>query len=141
MDRVFLDANVLFSAAYRPDAGLLRLWELDDTELITSRYALEEAQVNLPEPGQRRRLEALVSSVTLVDEALDAQLPSGVELPDKDRPILAAALAARAAYLVTGDLTHFGALMDRPIRGLHVLTPAAMLQRSDARSGSAGTSA
>jgi len=28
MDRLFLDAHVLFSAAYRPNAGLLKLWKL-----------------------------------------------------------------------------------------------------------------
>jgi hypothetical protein len=32
MDRVFLDANVLFAAAWRPKATLERLWELDDAE-------------------------------------------------------------------------------------------------------------
>ena len=26
MDKLFLDANILFSAAYRANAGLLRLW-------------------------------------------------------------------------------------------------------------------
>ena len=41
MDRVFLDANVLFSAAYRQDSSLLRLWELKDVELVTSAYAFE----------------------------------------------------------------------------------------------------
>jgi hypothetical protein len=30
MDRWFLDANVLFSAAYRSEAGLLRLWQLKE---------------------------------------------------------------------------------------------------------------
>jgi len=28
MDRLFLDANVLFSAVYRPNPGLLKLWKL-----------------------------------------------------------------------------------------------------------------
>jgi hypothetical protein len=36
VDRLFLDANVLFSAAYRADSGLLRLWDLPDTELVLS---------------------------------------------------------------------------------------------------------
>jgi hypothetical protein len=43
MDRVFLDANVLFSAAYREGAGLLKLWKLGRAELITSEYAADEA--------------------------------------------------------------------------------------------------
>jgi uncharacterized protein len=32
VDRVFLDANVLFSAAYRKDAGLQRLWRLAEPD-------------------------------------------------------------------------------------------------------------
>jgi hypothetical protein len=58
MDRLFLDANVLSSAAYRSDAGLRRLWSLDNVELCTSGYALEEARVNLSEETQRRSDEA-----------------------------------------------------------------------------------
>jgi len=56
MDRLFLDANVLFSAAYRPNAGLLKLWKLKDVVLCFSRYALEEARINLGEETQRNRL-------------------------------------------------------------------------------------
>ena len=43
MDVVFLDANVLFSAAYRSEAGLQRLWDLKGVELVSSMYAVEEA--------------------------------------------------------------------------------------------------
>lgn len=50
MDRLFLDANILFSAAYRPDAGLRRLWEVPNVELVTSAYAGEEARRNLDLP-------------------------------------------------------------------------------------------
>ena len=56
MDRLFLDANVLFSAAYRPGAGLLQLWKLDNAVLCSSRYALAEARINLDEEEQRARL-------------------------------------------------------------------------------------
>lgn len=56
MDRLFLDANVLFSAAYRPDAGLLQLWKIKNVILCSSAYALEEARINLEEENQRARL-------------------------------------------------------------------------------------
>jgi predicted nucleic acid-binding protein len=56
VDRVFLDANVLLSAALRPKAGLLRLWTLANAALITSDHAIEEARRNLDAPGQRARL-------------------------------------------------------------------------------------
>src|SRR5918995_2862091 len=66
---IFLDANVLFSAAYRPDAGLRRLWTLPGAGLITSVYAAEEARRNLSNPGQRRDLEKLLSPVEIVPTA------------------------------------------------------------------------
>jgi len=44
MDRSFLDANVLFSAAYRPKAGLPRLWKWRTITRIFSRYALGTSQ-------------------------------------------------------------------------------------------------
>ncbi len=71
MDRVFLDANVLFSAAYRPDAGLRKLWSLPKVELITSTQAREETRRNLTEPDQQKRLDPLLASVTVVPEAPD----------------------------------------------------------------------
>jgi hypothetical protein len=67
MDRLFLDANVLFSAAYRPDAGLLRLWKLKNVVLCSSRYALEEARINLAEEAQQTRLTALLGLIHLFD--------------------------------------------------------------------------
>ena len=129
VDRVFLDANVLFSAAYRPDAGLRWLWQRRRTKLLTSKYALEEAMVNLPEPAHRRRLTGLMESVTLVRESADEPLPADVELPLKDRPMLTAALRADASHLVTGDLTHFGPYLGRSVQGMRILTPTALLGR------------
>ncbi len=126
--RIFLDANVLFSAAYRPDAGLRRLWQLRRVELLTSRYALEEALVNLPDSARRERLLALIEKVTLVPEALDEPLPPDVELPEKDRPILTAAMRAGATHLVTGDITHFGPFLGRSVGGLRILKPGALFR-------------
>lgn len=40
------------TAAYRPSAGIARLWELEEVELVTSSYAAEEARVNLAEEDQ-----------------------------------------------------------------------------------------
>jgi predicted nucleic acid-binding protein len=51
VDRGFLDANVLLSAALRPKAGLLRLWTLAKATLITSDHAIEEARRISTHPG------------------------------------------------------------------------------------------
>jgi hypothetical protein len=52
-DLLFLDANVLFSAAYRENAGLLKFWQLKFIKLISSAYAIEEARRNLTLSEQR----------------------------------------------------------------------------------------
>ena len=126
MDRLFLDANVLFSAAYREDSGLLALWGLADAKLLSSIYALEEARLNLSDVGQRERLAELRKHVDLV-AAGTGTLPKGVSLPDKDIPILLAAIGARATHLLTGDVRHFGAYFDRTIEGVLVSLPGPYL--------------
>lgn len=129
MDRVFLDANVLFSAAYRPDAGLHKLWKLSDVRLLTSQYAALEARVNLPQPDQRARLDGLMRHVAIVPEAGNRRLPRGVVVPEKDRPILMAALEAQATHLLTGDVTHFGRYFGSSVAGMLILRPATYLRR------------
>ena len=127
MDRIFLDANVLFSAAYRPNAGLTRLWQLDKVELLTSDYAAQEAMLNLTEKDQRVRLTKLLEKVRIITAV--APLPPGVQLPDKDQPILQAALQAQATHLLTGDKEHFGPYFGRNLGGVLVLPPAEYFER------------
>lgn len=124
MDRLFLDANVLFSAAYRESSGLLRFWELDDAELLTSLYAIEEARRNLDAEDPRRRLDGLLRGVRVVPESV-CELPSEGKLSDKDVPILRAAIAARASHLVTGDRRDFGRYFGKTVGGVRVTTPRA----------------
>lgn len=128
MDRLFLDANVLFSAAYREDAGLRQLWKLSDATLLTSRYALEEARRNLESADQRRRLQQLADELEVVAETQLGSLPEGLNLPEKDRPILWAALQFEATHLVTGDHTHFGPWFGDTIAGVRVTRPAQVLR-------------
>jgi len=129
VDRLFLDANVLFSAAYRPDAGVVRLWQIPGVELLTSTFAVEEARRNLPEEGQRKRLEELLKQVE-VGEAL--MLPperrGEIELPEKDWPILGGAAASGASHLITGDLRHFGPYSGQRVLGVIVVRPADYLK-------------
>jgi predicted nucleic acid-binding protein len=122
MDRVFLDANVLFSAAYQPGAGLLQLWKLRDVTLCSSQYALEEARINLSSEDQRTRLNKLSGSIHLV-EAGQPGLPSGISLPEKDAPILLAAIEAQATHLLTGDIRHFGPYLGKRFAGVAIILP------------------
>jgi predicted nucleic acid-binding protein len=127
MDRLFLDANILFSAAYRSGAGLLRLWKLEEVVLCSSRYALEEARINLAGDEQQARLEHLTEVVRLFEPA-ERELPPGISLPDKDAPIVLAAIAARSTHLLTGDIKHFGPFFGKKIEGIAVLLPAEYLR-------------
>lgn len=122
MDRIFLDANVLFSAAYRSDAGIARLWRLRNAELMTSAYAAEEARINLNQPDQRQRLGRLLERVRIVTGL--SPLPPDVRLPEKDRPILQAAIQAGAPRLLTGDKQHFSQYFGRRIGGVLIQLPA-----------------
>jgi hypothetical protein len=51
-----------------------------------------------------------------------------LSLPDKDRPVLSAAMAARATHLVTGDRRHFGAFYGLTVAGVMIPPQADYLQ-------------
>jgi predicted nucleic acid-binding protein len=135
VDRVFLDANVLFSAAYSPDAGFRRLWQLTGVTLITSTYAIAEARRNLPRAEQVERLDLLLADLQVVDPWDYISLPADIELPEKDVPILQAAIAAAATHLVTGDIRAFGPYFGRNIGGIEILRPAAYLRSREQLGG------
>lgn len=121
---LFLDANVLFSAAYQNESSILGLWKLAEINLITSFYALEETRRNLKLPEQLKRLDSIMANVKIVHEMDDRLLPSNIHLRSKDRPILSAAIAAKADYLITGDFKDFGKYFGKSISGVKILPPA-----------------
>jgi hypothetical protein len=122
MDRLFLDANVLFSAAYRDQAPLRELWDLPGVELLTSGYAVAEAHRHLDEE-QRARLAELLARLRVVGDPPIRSLTPSIALRAKDHPILTAALAAGATHLVTGDRRDFGDYFGRCVAGVLILPP------------------
>lgn len=130
MDKVFLDANVLFSAAYAHGSRLLDLWSLENTELVTSLYALEEARRNIATYNRQGIviLDELVSEMTTVAGTRTAPIPHGVNLPDKDVPIFLAAIDSGCTHLLTGDKRHFDALFGQTLAGVLVQTPGEYLR-------------
>ena len=116
----FLDANVLFAAAHRSDgrcAGFVKLAREKGSLLLVSPYAQEEARRNLDakHPEALEGFHRLLRAVRTVKEAPPGSVREVMVqgVPAADAPILAAALQAKADYLVTGDRAHFGHLMDR----------------------------
>ena len=131
MKRVFLDANVIFTAAHNfrgNGRALFTLATEGRLQLVSSRYAIEEAWRNiaLKYPECLRELSDLLATLGVTGEpgVEHSSLASGHGLPDKDIPILAAAIAASATVLVTGDRRDFGSLYGKKVAGVTVVTPA-----------------
>jgi predicted nucleic acid-binding protein len=104
--RIFLDANVLFSAALRPrdrEYAFFRIAREGGCTLLASAYALGEARSNLGSkaPHALPRLEGLAPLLEIVlDPPAEVMaLAAAAGLPAKDAPILAAAIASAYSYL------------------------------------------
>jgi len=115
--RLFLDANLLFTAAHNPDGKAAALFEaggMKHWDLVSSAFAVAEARRNISAkyPQCMPRLESLLSRLTVVPQP--AATGVSIQLPEKDLPIYLAALASRATHLLTGDTRHFGPHMNRP---------------------------
>lgn len=123
-DRIFLDANILFSMAYG-SPGLNRLLEWAKEKhcrLFASNYVVEEARRNLPDPEHLRRLESYLSKVEIVAD-IDPAIPCPINLPEKDRPVLLTAISIKADYLLTGDQLHFGKYFGKTVSGVTICPP------------------
>jgi uncharacterized protein len=126
--RVYLDANILFSAA-ATDGAIRRL--IDDLvgaghRLVADAYVWTEADRNLAlhYPDRREHLESLRTALELHSHFAGAGKElAAVPLPEKDLPVLASAVSLSCQTLLTGDRTHFGALYGRKIAGVTILSP------------------
>jgi hypothetical protein len=126
--RLFLDANVLFTAAHNPEGKAAFLFETPGHgawDLIASAHAVEEARRNITAkyPDCEARLNTLLRQLTLVAQPRPS--PISIRLPEKDQPIFLAARAAKATHLLTGDLKHFGAAMNKPHLSDGIVIPVA----------------
>ena len=124
MDRIFLDANILFSIAYGSPClnDLFKIAEGKHCLLFTSKYVIEEARRNLTLPQQIEKLEAFLPKVQIVPE-VDTQMACPIQLPEKDRPVLLAAISIKANFLLTGDTIHFGKYFGKTISGVRICRP------------------
>ena len=122
----------MFSSRPRtaPIRGCSDLWKLRDVELYSSRYVLEEARFNLAhESPAKNGLSRLSESIHQFYEADDQKrFHAAISLPEKDAPILLAAIAAQADYLLTGDICHFGPHFGKTIGHVEIALPGAIPQ-------------
>jgi predicted nucleic acid-binding protein len=80
-------------------------------------------------PEQRAALEALLPSVqVLAATSEDPPVTMPIDVVEKDRPILAMAVAARATHLLTRDERHLGRYDGQTVAGVQILRQAAYLR-------------
>lgn len=130
-DRIFLDANILFSMAYG-SPGLNRLWEWAEEKhchLLASNYVVEEARRNLSDSEQIQILEYYLSRIEIVAD-VDPTIPCPIDLTEKDRPVLLTAISVKADYLLTEDHLHFGRYFGKTISGVRISPPRDYFARS-----------
>ena len=131
--RVFLDANILFSAsqAHRRMKALFDVLSARAV-FLTNEYAAEEARRNLAAkfPDGVKTLERLLKNCEII-----LQLATDVEagLPLKDVPILGGAIAGHTTYLLTGDERDFGKLWGTTIQGVKVVSPRMLVEELNLR--------
>lgn len=116
MTRVFLDANVYFAGCASPtgaSALILRLALQGRVEVTVSPLVLREAERNL---RRKRPPNDLNAFHQFLKQATLRVIPAPPEtawrryegvIHPKDVPVLAAAVASQATYLVTLDQRHF----------------------------------
>ncbi len=133
MKRIFLDANVLFTATHNPRgkaAFIVELGRENHWTLYSSVYAVAEARYNLeikfPEriPG----FEILLDSIKMIKhQEKKTSLPG---LNEKDQPIFQAAMECSATHLITGDKKDFGKFMNKPGEtfSINIQTPSDFLK-------------
>jgi predicted nucleic acid-binding protein len=128
--RLFLDANVLFTAAHNPSGKASLALELGTRghwRMVTSTLAAEEARRNLASkfPDALSRLAQLLRDIKMLPSVSGRVCP--IHLPAKDQPIFLTALSCGATHLLTGDMRHFGSFMNDASKtaGMRITTVAA----------------
>ncbi len=128
--RIFLDANILFSAAKSDGAvrQVLRLAKTASHEQWIDAYVESEARRNLlaKSPESLPAFEMLVGDCRSAPfQPVSAELEAALAvLPPDDRPVLAAAIRLRCGALLTGDRRDFAALLGTRVQGVMVHSPA-----------------
>jgi putative PIN family toxin of toxin-antitoxin system len=140
--RVFLDTNVLFSALYSsvgaPNA-ILEAYLRGQIEVVVSRQVLEELvrTVHQKRPQLVTRLYFFLQQAPFEvqpDPAPDEVTRWEQVIHSADAPILAAAIAARPDFLITGNRRHFTSEV-ATLSGLRIVSPSEFME---ARTGHPG---
>ena len=127
--RIFLDANILFSAAKSAGAVRQLLETLVSLEhvLCADAYVVTEARRNLSAKAPAESLRVLDELLARIEVSATKTVDFGKSivlwLPEKDRPVLLAAMNLQCDVLVTGDIAHFGAGFGKSFDGVVIYSP------------------
>jgi len=127
--KVFLDANILFSAAWHDGAirALLNLLIGDGHTLVVDAYVIAEADRNLRihRPSAIADLDNILHrSQTSPSTGHPDEAVMELGLPPGDQHVLSTAVHAECDVLITGDRRHFGRLFKKRVGNVLILTPA-----------------
>jgi predicted nucleic acid-binding protein len=131
--RVFLDANILFSAAKSDGAvrALVNLLLDRGHECQVDAYVVAEAKRNLVNKGPQalQTLDAWLGRLHIAPAVAGAvDMPELEWLPPKDHPMLAAAIRLGCDALVTGDRKHFGSAYGLQVSGVTIHSPRSLAE-------------
>lgn len=131
--RIFLDANILFSAAKSNGAmrRLLKALPARHHQLVADGYVIEEARRNLERkhPSAVACLDEILTAVDYWAKVCEPPFPEHLLiLPEKDHPVLAAAIHLRCEILLTGDKMHFGDFFRKSIHGVTIHSPQTLAE-------------
>ena len=120
--KVFLDANILFSAA-SPASPTRQLLEAIQrhARAVTNEHAWEEARRNL-EQKRPHLVDDLHRLRDRVEFSAKFRALAEPVLPEKDQPIMGGAVASACTHLWTGDKRHFGRLYGRTVHGTRIVS-------------------
>lgn len=120
--RVFLDANILFSAA-DPHSATRRLLNtlFHHTAVVANRHVWEEAARNIERkrPGLLQEPRELEGRLGFVSQFSQIEFAS---IPEKDQPVIRGAVGSKCTHLWTSDLRHFGKLYGKEIHGTKIVS-------------------
>lgn len=135
MIRAFLDASALFSGAYSLSGGareLLQMSAREELELVVSEEVVEEAFRNV----EKKAIGAVAEFHSILRDGNPhyvEPLPEHMEYTSdltvaKDVHVVASAMSARCAYLVSHDRAHLvGNLAIEEATGIKIVTPGDLL--------------
>lgn len=130
--KIVLDTNVIVSGLIQPlgnPAKVLTLALAGAVQVCHEERILTEYADVLARPRFKfdlKRVREVLTKLAEDGQAVDTTSQPDLELPDPDdEPFLAAALAAQADYLVTGNLADYPA---RSRRGCAVVSPAEFME-------------